>query len=62
MSSASGTTVTNTLFRSVRGQARGLGLVEDFDFVVNFVDDGEFRLFEGLLDLFMPVKRVAGLE
>ena len=44
------------LFRPVRGQARGLGLVQDFDSVVDFVDDGEFRLLEGLLELFIPVK------
>ena len=54
--------VTNALFRPVRGQARGLSLVEDFDSVVDFVDDGDFRLFEGLLEPFISVKRVAGLE
>ena len=54
--------VTNALFRPVHGQARGLGLVEDFDSVVDLNDDGEFRLFEGLLEPFILVKRVAGLE
>ena len=54
--------VTNALFRPVRGQACGLGFVKDFDSVVDFVDDGEFRLFECLLELFIPVKRVARLE
>ena len=49
--------VTNALFQPVRGQARGL-----FDSIVDFVDDGEFQLFEGLLEPFIPVKRVAGLE
>ena len=54
--------VANAMFRPVRGQARGLGFVEDFDSVVDFVDDGEFRLFECLLELFVPVERFAGLE
>ena len=34
--------VTNALFRPVCGQACGLGLVEDFDSILDFVDDGEF--------------------
>ena len=34
--------VPNASFRPVHGQARGLGLVKDFDFIVDFIDDGEF--------------------
>lgn len=48
--------VTNALFRPVRGQARGLGYVEDFDSVVDFVDDGEFRLLAGAVHHFPGLK------
>ena len=34
--------VTNALFQPVRGQACGLGLVKDFDSIVDFFDDGDF--------------------
>ena len=54
--------VTNAMFRPVRGQARRFGFVKDFDSVVDFIDAGELRLFECLLESSVPVECVAGLE
>ena len=54
--------VTNPVFRPVCGQACRLGFVKDFDSVLDFIDDGEFRLFECLLEFSVPVELVARLE
>ena len=40
--------VANALFSPVRGQARRLGFVQHFDSIVDFIPDGEVRLFECL--------------
>ena len=53
---------TNALLRSVSSQACGLDFVEDFDSIVDFIDDGEFRLFKCLLEFFVPVEHFVGLE
>ena len=56
MGSASGTTSNQCLVLTSPWPGYGLGLVKDCDSIVDFVDDGEFRVFEGFLELFIQVK------